>query len=63
MSPTGSPTRLAQPDWRRGCVWVPHYIHSDIIYTTEKNQQGKDEIGKGNFYFRQGKGKMCSVNG
>ena len=32
------------------------------IYTTEKIGKARIKIGKGNFHFRQGKGKMCSVN-
>ena len=32
------------------------------IYTTEKIGKARTKIGKGNFHFRQGKGKMCSVN-
>ena len=32
------------------------------IYTTEKIGKARMKIGKGNFHFRQGKGKMCSVN-
>ena len=32
------------------------------IYTTEKIGKARMKIGKRNFHFRQGKGKMCSVN-
>ena len=32
------------------------------IYTTEKIGKARMKIGKGNFHFPQGKGKMCSVN-
>ena len=32
------------------------------IYTTEKIGKARMKIGKGNFHFRQGKGKMCSLH-
>ena len=42
------------------CVYKSKYINP--IYTTEKIGKARIKIGKGNFHFRQGKGKMCSVN-
>ena len=32
------------------------------IYTTEKIGKARMKISKGNFHFRQGKGKMCSLH-
>ena len=32
------------------------------IYTTEKIGKARMKIGKGNFHFRQGKRKMCSLH-
>ena len=32
------------------------------IYTTEKISKARMKISKGNFHFRQGKGKMCSLH-
>ena len=36
--------------------------HSNPIYTTGRNGKARMKIGKGNFYPRQGKGKLRSVN-
>ena len=40
------------------------YSQRDInpIYTTEKIGKARMKIGKGNFHFRQGKRKMCSLH-
>ena len=37
-------------------------LPSNPIYTTEKIGKARMKIGKGNFHFRQGKGKMCSLH-
>ena len=43
-------------------VFLFFFLSLNPIYTTEKIGKARIKIGKGNFHFRQGKGKMCSVN-
>ena len=56
-----------------GPSWLKHfqvYPHKEVrslrfvnpIYTTEKIGKARMKIGKGNFHFRQGKRKMCSLH-
>ena len=53
--------------WYAECQSVTYLLLSDFgynnpIYTTGQNGKARRKIGKGNFYFRQGNGKLRSVN-